>query len=101
MVILNPAGPLVREEPVQAFRNQIQVLLAEGTRSFAINLASVPYIDSYGLGGLAAAYKSIREAGGAVIFLAAQERVIRTLKRTHLDQVFELFEDEASASSSF
>jgi anti-sigma B factor antagonist len=99
--VIDLTGPLVRELPVLAFRDQIRELLDRGMRNFAINLAEVPYADSYGLGGLTAVYNLVQEAGGRIKFFAARERLLRTLQRLRLDTVLELFEDEGSALSSF
>ncbi|HTG59367.1 MAG TPA: STAS domain-containing protein, partial [Terriglobia bacterium] len=73
----------------------------QGTRDFAINLAEVPYADSYGLGGLATAYNLVSQAGGRIKFFAARERLGRTLHRLRLDTLLDLSDDEASALSSF
>jgi anti-sigma B factor antagonist len=99
--VIDLTGPLVRELPVLAFRDRIRELLDQGTRNFAINLAEVPYADSYGLGGLASAHNLVHQAGGRIKFFAARERLVRTLRRLRLDTVLELFEDEESALSSF
>ncbi len=101
VTVLDLIGPLVWEQPVEAFREQIRHLLAAGTKSLAINLAQVPNLDSSGQGALFAAHKSIQEAGAKCKFFAASEQVLHILKRIRLDEVFELFEDEASAVSSF
>ncbi len=101
VTILDLIGPLVWEQPVEAFREQISHLLAAGTKSLAINLAQVPNVDSAALGALFAAHKSVQEAGAKCKFFAAPEQVICSLQRMLLDKVFELFEDEASAVSSF
>jgi len=99
--VIHLRGPLVRELPVLTFRHQIRELLDQGVRNFAINLAEVPHADSYGLGGLAAAYNLVQQAGGRIKFFAANDRLVRTLHRLHLDTVLEFFEDEESALSSF
>jgi anti-sigma B factor antagonist len=99
--VIDLTGPLVRELPVLAFRDQIRELLDRGMRNFAINLAEVPYADSYGLGGLTAVYNLVQQAGGRIEFFAARERLLRTLQRLRLDTVLELFEDEGSALASF
>ena len=99
--VIDLTGPLVRELPGHAFRDQIRELLDQGARNFAINLAEVRHADSHGLGGLAAAYNLVQQAGGRVKFFAAHHRLLRTLHRLRLDTVLELFEDEASAVASF
>jgi anti-sigma B factor antagonist len=99
--VIDVEGPLVRELPVLAFRDQIRELLDRAMRNFAVNLAEVPYADSYGVGGLAATFNMVQQAGGRIKFFAARERLVRTLQRLRLDTVLELFEDETSALSSF
>jgi anti-sigma B factor antagonist len=101
VAVVDLAGPLVAESPASGLRDRILELLQEGTRNFAINLAEAPYADSYGLGSLAGAYNLVRDARGRIKFFAASERLVRTLRTLRLDTVFELFEDEASALSSF
>ena len=98
--VMDLAGPFVEQLPVIAFHDRIRELLDQGTRKFAINLAEVSHADSYGLGGLTAAYNLVEQAGGRITFFAAPERLVRTLQRLRLDRVLELVEDEASALSS-
>jgi anti-sigma B factor antagonist len=102
VAVIDLTGPLVAESAVDdALHDRIRQLLSEGVKNFAINLTEVPFADSYGLGCLAGVYNLIEAAGGRINFFAASERLARTLERLRLDTVFELFEDEASALSSF
>jgi anti-sigma B factor antagonist len=99
--VIDLTGPLVRELSVLAFLEQIRELLDQGARSFAINLADVPYADSYGVGGLATAHNLVQNSGGRIKFFAARDRLLRTFHRLRLDTVLDLLEDERSALSSF
>jgi anti-sigma B factor antagonist len=101
VTVLDVTGSLVRMRPAEAFRDQIMQLLNGGKKDFAVNLTEVPYIDSTGVGALLAAHKSIIQAGGKCKFFAAQSEISHTLKRVHLDKIFELFDDEAAALGSF
>jgi len=101
VAVIDLSGSLVEEESVHHFHEKIRELLKEGTKQFAVNLTEVSRVDSYTLGGLAGAYNLIRHAGGRVKFFAASKQLIHTFNKLHLDRVFELFEDEASALSSF
>ena len=101
VTVIDLVGPLVREPSVHALADRIQELLDKGVRGLAINLAEVPYADSYGVGGLVAAGNSVRQAGGKIRFFAGSERLVRTLERPRLDRVLNLYEDESSALSSF
>ena len=83
------------------FRVGIQELLHGGTKKFVVNLAQVTHMDSSGVGALLAAYNSIQAAEGKCKFVGAPPQVLHTLRRMNLDKVFELFEDERAAVSSF
>ena len=83
------------------FREGIQELLHGGTEKFVVNLAQATYMDSSGVGALLAAYKSIEAAGGKCKFVGAPPQLLRTLQRVNLHKVFELFEHESAAVSSF
>ena len=58
-------------------------------------------MDSSGVGALLAAYNSIQPAEGQCKLVGAPPQVLRTLRRMNLDKVFDRFEDETAAVSSF
>jgi anti-anti-sigma regulatory factor len=53
------------------------------------------------VGGLVSAYNLVRQAGGKIKFFGTPERLAHTLERLRLNAVLQLYEDEASAISSF
>jgi anti-sigma B factor antagonist len=59
-------------------RARLDQLLSHSTPKLIVDLAGVPYIDSYGLGILMAAVKSARKAGGD-IKLCALRPDVRTI----------------------
>lgn len=95
--IVDVDGPLTVGHAAQAFRERIRELLDEGARTIAVNLGGVGEIDSYGLGGLAAAYNWADEAGATVELFSPQPRVRRMLSRLRLDSVFPIFDTEDDA----
>lgn len=95
--ILDLHGPLMAGESELEFRQKIKQLLGEGARQFAINLAGVPEMDSWGLGALVRHCAQVKSAGGRCIFFAPQPRVLRLLKTAHLDSVLDIAENEAEA----
>jgi len=100
VAVIDPWGTLGEERSVHALYDTIRELQEEGARNFAINLAQVPGADSYTLGALAGAYNLVREAGGRIKFFAPREKLVRTLRKLHLDSVLELYVSEASALSN-
>jgi anti-anti-sigma factor len=101
VTVLDLTGSFTAAEPTQEFREQIEALSAGGTSNFVVNLSQVSYIDSSGVGALLAAFRFIRTAGGKCKFSGAPPQVVHTLKTLNLHRVFDLFEDEAAALSSF
>ncbi|MGD0127944.1 MAG: STAS domain-containing protein [Terriglobia bacterium] len=98
--VIDLRGPLAEERSVHALYDAIRELLEEGAGNFAINLAQVSGADSYTLGALGGAYNLVRQAGGRIKFFAAPERLIRGLRKFHLDCVLELYANEALALSN-
>ena len=67
-----------------ALRDQVNELLDEGHRDFVLNLAGVPYIDSFGLGQLMSIWTSIRSKGGTGP--SASDRSRSAVARAHQAQ---------------
>jgi anti-sigma B factor antagonist len=95
--ILDLSGNLVLGPPVATFREKIQELLEAGTKSVAVNLASVPFVDSSGIGAMVGAWTSIEAAGGKCCYYAAIPRVIHTLETSRMIEVLKLQPNEAAA----
>ena len=100
VAILDVMGSVTSDQATH-LRERVQELSDGGTKKFVVNLVRVVYIDSSGVGGLLAVFKSIQAAGGNCKIAGAPPQVLRTLQRVNLHKVFELFEDERAALSSF
>jgi anti-sigma B factor antagonist len=83
-----------------ALHEQISELLAEGHRGFVLNMAGVPYIDSFGLGQLITIWTSVRSKGGQLIILRPTDHVQKLLQLTRLNTVFHISGEEAQAVRS-
>ncbi len=71
-------------------------LIDEGdTNSLVIDMASVNYIDSSGVGALVAAHKKMKTQGGKFGLLSLTEDVLNILKLATLDQFFKIYQSEA------
>ena len=66
-----------------------------------VDLAGVTYIDSSGVGMMAAKLKTARESGGDIRLLRLNARGNRLLSVAKLHTAFEIFEDETLARRSF
>jgi anti-sigma B factor antagonist len=95
VVILDLTGRLwILDLPL---RDLMVGLLGEGNRHFVLNLGSVEYIDSSGLGQLITIWSSVRNKGGHMTVLNPTKRVERLFEITRLNKVFEILQSEADA----
>jgi anti-sigma B factor antagonist len=69
-------------------RDRISDLLDSGSHDLVVDLGRVDFIDSTGLGVLVGALNRTRELGGTLQLVCSQERVLKLLRITGLDQVF-------------
>jgi anti-sigma B factor antagonist len=98
VVIVDISGRLCFLEV--ALHDHIDGLLKDGQREFVLNLANVPYIDSFGLGQLISIWKSIRARGGQMILLRPTDYIQKLFQITKLDSIFPTSGDEAQAVTS-
>jgi anti-sigma B factor antagonist len=82
-------------------KDKINSLLNQGYRKLLIDLGGVSYVDSSGLGQLAAIQASVTKNGGAVRLLRITRRLNDLLVLTRLVTIFRTFDDEATALASF
>lgn len=88
-------------EAVDGLRQTMEELMGSGENCLVINLAEVPMIDSSGIGVLVRFLVSTKERGGSVKLLNPSQFAIRTLKLVGVLNLFEIFDDEEKAVTSF
>ena len=98
--VLEVDGKLKMGEAVDQFRAQWTQAVNDGAKFIVIVLTGVPVIDSSGLGSLMRCYSSLKAVGGRVKLVGANEVVRQTLGVTHLDKLFDFYDDEAAALAS-
>jgi anti-sigma B factor antagonist len=78
-------------------KEEIREMILAGNSNVIINLESVSYIDSAGLGTLVSALKTAKEKGGNVWLAGMAEQVKIVVELTRLHHVFTVFDsvDEA------
>src|ERR1700723_725329 len=74
----------------------IRELIKKGQKKILLNLASVTYVDSSGVGQLVGALTTARNQSGDVKQLKPSVHVLDLLKTTKLDRVFDIHEDETA-----
>jgi anti-sigma B factor antagonist len=94
-------GRIVLGEESNSFREKVKSLLAAGKKKIVLNLASVSYIDSAGLGMLVAAFHSARSQGGTLKLANLGQHFNEVLQVTKLMTVFDTYDNEGAAIQSF
>ena len=84
-----------------ALHRSIQCLVQEGKKKILLNLAGVTHIDSTGLGELISSYVTLSNKGGQIKLVHLTERLQDIMTITKLLTVFDVYDNEADALSSF
>jgi anti-sigma B factor antagonist len=82
-------------------RDKIQSLLQQGHRKLLLDLGSVSYVDSAGLGQLVQVHTVTAQNGGTLKLLNVTKRLKDLLVVTKLLTVFDTYESEPEALASF
>ncbi len=101
ITILDLEGDLILGPSVATFRDHVQDLVEAGEKKILVNLISVRFVDSSGIGSMVGAHTSLESHGGQCKFYGAQQRVLRALELTHMREVFDMYDKEAPALASF
>ena len=101
VTILDLVGKVTIGEGSVALRNTIRRLLGEGKNKILLNLGGVGYIDSSGIGELVSSFTAVKKEGGVLKLLSLTQKIQDLLAITKLLTVFDTFDDEPSALSSY
>lgn len=101
VTIMDLDGEVRIGDSATALRTAIRNLVSAGTNKLLLNLAGVRYIDSSGIGELIANYTTVGRSGGQLKLLNLTEKVQDLLVITKLLTVFDVYDNESDALSSF
>ena len=101
VTIVDLSGKVTIGEGSVALRTAIRRLLGEGKSKILLNLGGVGYIDSSGIGELVSSFTAVNKEGGTLKLLNLTQKIQDLLAITKLLTVFDVFEDEAEALSSY
>ena len=101
VTVLDLKGKMTLGEGDELLKDKINSLLAAGKKKLLLNLESVPYIDSAGLGEVVRTYTTVSRQGGSLKLLSLTKRITDLLAITKLLTVFETYDNEADAVRSF
>jgi anti-sigma B factor antagonist len=101
VTVLDMNGSIRMGEGSGVLRSAIRNLVTGGKKKILLNLGDVRYIDSSGIGELIANYTTVSKDGGQMKLLNLTGKVKDLLVITKLLTVFDTYETEADALSSF
>ena len=101
IVILDLTGKIIIGDGSRLLSAAVGRLIQSGERRIILNLAAVTSVDSSGIGELVSRHTTTRNAGGRLVLLNLPRKIRDLLTVTRLLDIFESYEDEESAVSSF
>ena len=99
--VLDLEGRIVLGEESSALRERVKNLLGQDHKKIVLNMGNVSYIDSAGLGALVASYTSAKNQGAILKLVNLGAKFREVLQVTKLLTVFEVYDSEQAAISSF
>jgi anti-sigma B factor antagonist len=100
ITILDLDGNLALEANTE-FRKQVNAVIDAGARKLIVNFAAARYMDSSGLGELISCYLTLQRMSGQIKLIHLSDRLQTLLAITKLTAIFETFDSETAAVSSF
>ena len=101
VAILDLSGKITLGESTGVLRDEIASLIAQGETKILVNMAGVSYVDSAGLGELLGAYTTAASHGASLKLLHLGGKMRDLLQITKLYTVFQTFDNESTALSSY
>ena len=99
--ILDCSGKITLGEGTMTVRNTVRDILKNNGKKIILNLSDVNYIDSSGIGELVSTYTTVTNNGGQLKLLNLTKKIQELLAITKLLTVFQVFDNEKAAVSSF
>jgi anti-sigma B factor antagonist len=101
VVVLDLVGRLTVGDGAELLRDKVTSVVFQGNTKVLLNMAGVPYIDSGGLGELVRCSMAAKKVNGSVKMIGLTSKVIDLLTITKLIAVFDTYDSEPEAMSSF
>lgn len=101
VVVVTVKGDITLAKGDAALKDKVQSLIQQGHKKLVLDLSAVSYMDSSGLGELVHVYATMKNKGGALKLVGLTKRIHDLLVITKLVTVFESYDSQAAALSSF
>ncbi|MFO7890087.1 MAG: STAS domain-containing protein [bacterium] len=101
IILIRMEGDVIGGPDAATISEKIRDFLSQGKKKFIIDLKSVRWMNSSGLGVLIGCLTTVRNNQGKLILLHIPTKVKELLKLTKLERVFQQFENEDTAIENF
>jgi len=101
VTILDLEGNIIMGGGSAQLRETTRRLIAQGKKKILLNFTGVKFLDSSGIGQLIASSVALNRTDGHLKLLNPSERVKEVLDLTSLLSVFEIYDDESKALTSY
>ncbi|MBI1313750.1 anti-sigma factor antagonist [bacterium] len=101
VTVLALKGRLILGNESTTLAQRIKQTVADQVTQVLLNLAEVPYIDSYGVGELIASFTSVRRIGGTLRLCSPRPAVLEVLQLVKLPMMVEVHPTEEEALAGF
>lgn len=101
VTILDIHGKITIGEGSAEIRNSVRDLLQAGRKKILLNMGDVSYVDSSGIGELVSSFTTVTNQGGQLKLLHLTKKLRELLAITKLLTVFDSYDDENEAVSSY
>ncbi|MBN2070895.1 MAG: STAS domain-containing protein [Candidatus Krumholzibacteriota bacterium] len=101
VTIIEVTGKLMGGADADIFRDLIHGIIEEGKRKVLIDLSGVKWVNSTGVGILITGYTTLRRNNGDMKLLNVSNKIQSILYVTKLNLIFECYDDEDEAITSF
>jgi anti-sigma B factor antagonist len=101
VIILTVQGEMVGGPDAALLTERLRDFTDEKKNKIVMNMESVGFMNSSGLGILIGALTTVRNSGGDVKLLHLSKRLQDLIRITKMDRVFDVFENEDEAIGSF
>jgi anti-sigma B factor antagonist len=99
--IIKLRGRLNLGESVDRMRQTFDDMINEGENFFVVDLGEVAMVDSSGIGLLVRCLTAAKQRSGSLKLLKPSKFAVQTLRMTGLLSLFEVYDEEEKAVSSF
>lgn len=101
MKLLKIRGRITLGLGVDRLRDTLEDLLVAGSNQWVLDISDVAMIDSSGIGLLVRYLTAAKQQGGALKLLNPTKFAMQSLKMIGLLNLFEVYDDQEAALSSF